>query len=75
MRISFIIQFMIDLDKDKHVRACVRLLTFSLKNISETIDWIFTKFHRNVPQIEVRNFSSPLQKNQACGAIQALKRL
>ena len=39
------------------------------------IDWIYTKFHRNVPEIEVKNFSSPLQKNQACGAIQVLKRL
>ena len=49
MQISFIIQFMIDLYYDNHVHACVRLLTFSLKNFSETIDWIFTKFHRNVP--------------------------
>ena len=57
------------------VHACVCKL-FLLKNFSsETIDMIFTKFHRNVPLIEVKNFSSPLQKNQACGAIQALKRL
>ena len=31
------------------VRACARTSTVSLKNFSETIDWIFTKFHRNVP--------------------------
>ena len=29
--------------------ACVHLLTFSLKNFSETIDWTFTKFHSSVP--------------------------
>ena len=28
--------------------ACVHLLTFSLKNFSETIDWIVTKFHSSV---------------------------
>ena len=32
------------------VFPCVRPLTLSLKNFtSETVDWIFTKFHRNVP--------------------------
>ena len=51
------------------VHTCVCKLFFK-KKFSETIDWIFTKFHMNV-----KNFSSPLQKNQACGAIQALKRL
>ena len=66
LRISFIILFIIDLYKENH----------SLKNFfSETSDWIFTKFHRNVPQIEVKNFSSLLQKNQACGTIQVLKHL
>ena len=51
--------------------ACMRAF---VKNCSsETIDWSFTKFHRNVPYIEVKNFSSTLQKNQACGAIHALK--
>ena len=29
----------------------VRPYTFSLKNSSETIDWIFTKVHRNVPLV------------------------
>ena len=41
VQISFIILFMIDLYKDNHVRAFVN---FFLKNFSETIDWIFTKF-------------------------------
>ena len=56
MQIPFIILSMIDLYKDNHVCACVRacvcaliLLTFSLKNFSETIDWTFTKFHSSVP--------------------------
>ena len=62
MLISIIILFIIDLYKDNN--------EFSL----ETIDWTFTKFHRNVPYIEVKN-SSSLQKSQACGAIQVLKRL
>ena len=65
------------------VHACVHLLPFSKKKkknpkknfSSETIDWTFTKFQRGVPEIEAKIFSSPLQKNQACGAIQALKRL
>ena len=70
MLISFIILFMIDLYKDNHMRVYV---LFTLKNFSsETIDWIFTRFHRNVPKIEVKNFSSPLQKNQPCGVIKAL---
>ena len=52
--------------------ACIHPLTFSSKNFSsETIDWIFNQF--TLPLIEVKNFSSPVQKNQACGAIQALK--
>ena len=36
--------------KDNHVRACVHLLTFSLKKkfSTETIDWTFTKFHSSV---------------------------
>ena len=38
-------------------------LNFLLKNFpSETIDWIFTKFHGNVPYVEVKNFPSPLEK-------------
>ena len=40
---------MIDLYKDNHVRPFANVFS------SETIDWIFTKFHRNVPQIEVKN--------------------
>ena len=36
------------------VHACVHLLTFSLKNFSKTIDWIFTKFHNSVPNIDVK---------------------
>ena len=59
--------------------ACVRASVnffFKKKNFSsETNYWICTKFHRNVPLIEVKNFSSPLQKNQAFGTIQALKHL
>ena len=42
---------MIDLYKDNHVRACMRVcicLIFFLKNFSETIDWTFTKFHSSV---------------------------
>ena len=55
--------------------GCVHLETLPLKNFpSETIDWTFAKFHSSVPKIEVKNFFSSLQKNQACGAIQALKR-
>ena len=58
------------------VHACVHLLTFFYKNLtSETIDWTFTKFHSSVPKIQVKIFSSWLQKNQACGAIQVLKDL
>ena len=64
------------------VRACMCAFNFFLKkkkinknHFSETIDWTFTKFHSGVPKIEVKTFSSLLQKNQACGAIQALKRL
>ena len=82
MQISFIILFMIDLYKDNPVRACLRACVcifvnfFFKKNFSSvTIDWTFTKFHSSVPKIEVKIFSSSLQKNQACGAIQALKRL
>ena len=82
MQISFIILFMIDLYKDNCVLACVRVFVSAFVNFffkknfsSETIDWTFTKFHSSVPQIEVKIFSSSLQKNQACGAIQALKRL
>ena len=67
---------MIDLYKDNHVHAwvCAFVNFFFKKNFSsETIDWTFTKFHSSVPSIEVKNFSSSLQKNQACGAIQAFK--
>ena len=46
MQIFFIILFLIDLYKDNHVRVFVN---FFFKNFSETTDWIFTKFHRNVP--------------------------
>ena len=50
--------------------ACMRPYPFSFKNFSETIDWIFTKFHRNFLKIEVENFSSMLQKKKkAFGAI------
>ena len=56
-----------DLYRDKPVCAFVNFFS------SENIDWIFTKFQRNVPYIEVKNFSSPLLKDQACGAIQVLK--
>ena len=80
MQISFIILFMIDFYKDNHVRACVHTCVFAFVNFffeknfsSETIDWTFTKFHSSVPKIEVKIFSSSLQKNEACGAIQALK--
>ena len=78
MQISFIILFMIDLYKDNRVRACVCAFVyfFFKKNFSsEAIDWTFTKFHGSVLHIEVKIFSSSLQKNQASGAIQALKRL
>ena len=51
-------------------------LASGAKNFSsESTDWTFTKFHRSVPEIEVENFSSLLLKNQACGALQVLKRL
>ena len=68
---------MIDLYKDNHVRACVRACVCAFVNFSlkKTIDWTFTKFHISVPWIEVKIFSSSYQKNQACGAIQVLKRL
>ena len=45
---------MIDLYKDNHVLACVRACVcafvnfFFEKNLSETIDWTFTKFHSSV---------------------------
>ena len=68
-------RFMIDLYKGNHVHVSICLWTFSLKNFLETIDWIFTKFHRNVSKIKVKKFSSLLQKNQACGAMQVLKHL
>ena len=49
MQISFIILFMIDLYKDNHVRACVRVCVCAFVNFffkknfpSETIDWTFT---------------------------------
>ena len=80
MQISFIILNMIDLYKDNHVRACTcacmcAFFNFFLKKTSQTIDWTFTKFHSSVPKIEIKIFSSLLQKNQACGAIQVLKPL
>ena len=56
MQISFIILFMIDLYKDNHVPACMHACVcafvnffFKKKFSSETIDWIFTKFHSSVP--------------------------
>ena len=57
--------------------ACVcAFVKFFFKNFSsETIDWTFTKFYSSFPLIEVKIFSSSLQKNQACGAIQAVKGL
>ena len=66
---------MVDLFKDNHIHAWMQLCVcklFSLKNFSETVDWIFTKIHRNVPPIKVKK-SQLFQKNQACGALQALK--
>ena len=71
---------MIDLYKDNHVHACVCACVcafinfFFKKTSSETIDWAFTKFHSSVPLVEAKIFFSSLQKNQACGVIQALKR-
>ena len=42
-------------------QPCVCMFAFAnffFKNFfSDTIDWIFTKFHRNVPLKEVKNFS------------------
>ena len=82
MQISFIILFIVDLYNDNDVLACMCACVCAFVNFffkknfsSETIDWTFTKFHSSVPSIEVKIFSSLLQKNQACGAIQALKRL
>ena len=53
---------MIDLYKDNHVHACMCACVcafvnffFKKKFSSETIDWTFTKFHRSVPSIEVKN--------------------
>ena len=34
-------------DRFKQGQPCAS--AFSLKNFSETVDWIFTKFQRNVP--------------------------
>ena len=59
------------IQRQSGARVCV-FVNFFVKKLLQTIDWIFTKFHRNVPEIEVKNFSSPLKKNQVCGAIQAL---
>ena len=73
MQISFIILFMIDVYKDNHVHVFVNF--FFEKLLRNYIDWIFTEFRRNIPLIEVKNFSSLLQKNQTCGAIQALRPL
>ena len=44
----FIILFMIDLYEYNHVHTCIHKI-FLLKTSPQTIDWIFTKFHRNVP--------------------------
>ena len=50
MQISVIILFIINLDKDYRVRI---LVNFFFENFSETIDWIFTKFHRIVPNAKL----------------------
>ena len=60
MLVSCFILFMINLYKEHHVRASVNVL-FKKNFSSETIDWIFTKFHRDVPYIEVENCFLPLQ--------------
>ena len=76
MRISFIILFMIDLYKDNHVRACMHaFVNFFFKKL------FFRNYQLDFYQIshecslEVKNFFSLLQKNQACGGIQELKHL
>ena len=40
------------------VLACVRKLCPKKNFSSETIDWIFTKFHRNVPKVVLFEISS-----------------
>ena len=47
MQISFIILFIIDLDKDNHVRAFVNF--FFEKLLLRNYWQDFTKYHRNVP--------------------------
>ena len=64
MQVSFIILFMIDLYKDNHVRAFVNFF-FKKKTSPQKL---LTGLLLNV-------FTSSFLKNQACGTIQALKRL
>ena len=71
----FIILFMIDLYKDNHMCACVCVVKLFL---SQTSQKLLTGFLPNFTGMflrQVYNVSTPLQKNQACGAIQALKHL
>ena len=51
------ISFMVDFNIDNQVRACVRLSTFSSQ-------WLLTGFLPNFTGMFLKNFSSPLQKNQ-----------
>ena len=44
-------------------RAYVRPLILSLKNFSETIDWIFTKIQWNAPWIEAKKVFLITQRN------------
>ena len=80
MQISFIILFMIDLYKDNHVRACVCACVCAFVNFffkktprQKLLTGLLPDFIVAFLRSEVKIFSSSLQKNQACGAIQALK--
>ena len=72
MQISFIILFMIDLFKDNHMHVFVNFFFEKLLLRNYWLDFyqISQEFY-----LEVKNFSSPLQKNQAPVAIQTLKHL
>ena len=71
MRISSVILCMIDLYKDNHVYAFVNFLFKKQLLRNYWLDF----YQISKACSLVKNFSSPLQKNQACEAIQALKRL
>ena len=79
MQISFIIVFMIDLNKDNYVRACVRecVYNYVCACVCAFVNFFFKKTAQKLLTglLPVKIFSSSLQKNQACGAIQVLKRL